>query len=273
MSSDSGFCNYLIKTDHDKRRKTVTMEYVLDSHTHTLASGHAYGTIREMAHAAFKKNLHLLAITEHSMNMPGTCSEFYFRNYKVLDRTDYEVPMLFGVELNILDADGSVDMSPGLLDTMDVAVASLHPPCVPFMNREETTRSIIRILENPRIQIIGHLDDNRFPVDYDEVARAAAANHKLFEVNNSSLAPTSPRPGARDNYMRLLDACVRHDVEIILNSDAHTDSLVGDCRYSAPLIEEAGFPREKIVNDSVLHYFSYLKPEVQNYFPKDALPF
>lgn len=106
MSSASGFRNCLIKTDHDKRRKTAAMEYVLDSHTHTLASGHAYGTIREMAHAAFKKNLQLLAITEHSMNMPGTCSEFYFRNYKVLDRTDYEVPMLFGVELNILDPDG-----------------------------------------------------------------------------------------------------------------------------------------------------------------------
>lgn len=249
------------------------MEYVLDSHTHTLASGHAYSTIREMTRAASQKGLQLLAITEHSVKMPGTCHEFYFQNFRILDRNDYDLPVLFGVELNILDAEGSVDMSPALLDTMDVAVASLHPPCVSPMSRQETTRSIIRILENPRIQIIGHLDDDRFPVDYDEVARAASANHKLFEINNSSLAPTSPRPGARDNYMRLLDACVRHNVEIILNSDAHVDTLVGDCRYSAPLVEEVGFPLEKIVNDSVSHYFSYLKPEVRHYFKKDALPF
>lgn len=249
------------------------MKYVLDSHTHTLASGHAYSTIREMTRAASKKGLHLLAITEHSMNMPGTCQEFYFQNFRILDRNDYDLPVLFGVELNILDADGSVDMTPALLDTMDVAIASLHPPCVSPMSRQETTRSIIRILENPRIQIIGHLDDDRFPVDYDEAARAAAANHKLFEINNSSLAPTSPRPGARDNYMRLLEACARHGVEIILNSDAHVDTLVGDCRYSAPLIEAFGFPPKKIVNDSVSHYFSYLKPEVQHYFPKDTLPF
>ncbi len=242
------------------------MKYVLDSHTHTLASGHAFSTIREMTHAAFEKGLRLLAITEHSVNMPGTCHEFYFQNYRILDRNAYDVPTLFGVELNILDEKGSVDMSKELLSTMDVAIASLHPPCVPFMSKKEVTDCIIRILENPMIQIIGHLDDDRFPVDYDEVARAAAANHKLFEINNSSLAPTSYRPGAHDNYLRLLDACVRHDVEIILNSDAHADTLVGARQYSEPLITESGFPPEKIVNDSTDHYFSYLKPEVRDYF-------
>jgi putative hydrolase len=242
------------------------MKYVLDSHTHTLASGHAYNTIREMTHAAAQKGLELLAITEHSVNMPGSCHEFYFQNYRVLDRTAYELPVLFGVELNILDENGTVDMPAELLSTMDVALASLHPPCVPFMSKQEVTNSILRILENPLIQIIGHLDDDRFPVDYDEVARAAAANHKLFEVNNSSLAPTSYRPGAHDNYLRLLDACVKHDVEIILNSDAHADTIIGARQYSEPLVLEAGFPLEKIVNDSVSHYFSYLKPEIPAYF-------
>lgn len=248
------------------------MKYVLDSHTHTLVSGHAFNTIREMTRAASRKGLNLLAITEHCVNMPGTCHEFYFQNYRILDRNAYDIPTLFGVELNILDEKGSVDMSSELLSTMDVAVASLHPPCVPFMSKKDVTNSIIRILENPLIQIIGHLDDDRFPVDYDEAARAAAANHKLFEINNSSLAPTSYRPGAHRNYLRLLEACVKHDVEIILNSDAHADTLVGAHQYSEPLITEAGFPLEKIVNDSVSHYFTYLKPEVRNYFPDNAFP-
>lgn len=248
------------------------MKYVLDSHTHTLASGHAFNTIMEMTDAAFQKGLSLLAITEHSVRMPGTCHEFYFQNYRILDRNAYRLPTLFGVELNILDENGSVDMPAELLATMDVAIASLHPPCVRFMSKQETTGSIIRILENPLIQIIGHLDDDRFPVDYDEVARAAAANHKLFEVNNSSLAPTSYRPGAHDNYLRLLEACVRHDVEIILNSDAHAHTLVGARQYSEPLIAESGYPLEKIVNDSVSHYFDYLKSEVRDYFPADAFP-
>lgn len=245
------------------------MKYILDSHTHTLVSGHAFNTIREMSAAARQKNLSLLAITEHSVNMPGSCHEFYFENYRILDRNAYDVPLLFGVELNILDDKGSVDMAPRLLSDMDVAIASLHPPCIPFMSRKETTDCIIHILENPLIQIVGHLDDDRYPVNYDEVARAAAVNHKLFEVNNSSLAPTSYRPGAHDNYLRLLEACMKHNVEIILNSDAHADTLVGAHNYSDPLVQESGFPLEKIVNDSLSHYFSYLKPEIKDYFPNN----
>ena len=60
------------------------MKYVLDVHTHTLASGHAYNTIREMAMAASEKGLELLGITEHGIAMPGTCNAFYFDNTKML---------------------------------------------------------------------------------------------------------------------------------------------------------------------------------------------
>ena len=56
------------------------MNYVLDVHTHTIASGHAYNTMREMAKAASEKGLELLGITEHAMAMPGTCHEYYFQN-------------------------------------------------------------------------------------------------------------------------------------------------------------------------------------------------
>ena len=55
------------------------MKNRLDSHTHTLASGHAYNTIMEMATAAADKGLELLAVTEHSVKMPGSCNEMYFR--------------------------------------------------------------------------------------------------------------------------------------------------------------------------------------------------
>ena len=65
------------------------MNYVLDVHTHTIASGHAYNTMREMAKAAADKGLELLGITEHAMAMPGTClciffsrSRFYTGNMK-----------------------------------------------------------------------------------------------------------------------------------------------------------------------------------------------
>ena len=60
------------------------MRDVIDMHTHTLASGHAYNTIREMTYAAKIKGLELLGITEHAPQMPGSCHEFYFSNLSIL---------------------------------------------------------------------------------------------------------------------------------------------------------------------------------------------
>ena len=58
------------------------MRDVLDIHTHTLISGHAYNTIMEMAHAASEKGLELLGITDHAPEMPGGPHRFYFDNLK-----------------------------------------------------------------------------------------------------------------------------------------------------------------------------------------------
>ena len=90
------------------------MKYVLDVHTHTLASGHAYNTMAEMACAAGRKGLQMLGITEHAVEMPGTCCTFYFENLKMVDRDKYKdcygVELLLGTELNILDYQGTIDM-------------------------------------------------------------------------------------------------------------------------------------------------------------------
>ena len=61
-----------------EKRGIIIMKYnsVLDLHTHTIVSGHAYSTLREMAKAASDKGLELLGITEHAPKMPGTCHLF-----------------------------------------------------------------------------------------------------------------------------------------------------------------------------------------------------
>ena len=82
------------------------MDYLLDVHTHTIASGHAYNTIMEMAKAGFDKGLKLLGITEHAPMMPGTCHAMYFHNLKVVPRTMCGIELMLGAELNILDYDG-----------------------------------------------------------------------------------------------------------------------------------------------------------------------
>ena len=47
------------------------MRIELDTHTHTLASGHAYSTIAEMIDAAAQKGLKLVGLAEHAPAWPG----------------------------------------------------------------------------------------------------------------------------------------------------------------------------------------------------------
>lgn len=232
------------------------MKDILDMHTHTIASGHAFNTIREMTQAAARKGLELLGITEHAPLMPGSCHEFYFSNLKILDRSAYDVPVLFGVELNILDKEGHIDLAERHLRELDYGIASLHPPCIPFMSEADTTSAVISAMQNPYVQIIGHPDDSRFPLNYDELVAAAAEYGILLEINNASLAPTGFRVGARENYLRMLDYCKKYHCPVIVNSDAHADTLVGEHNYAASVLSECNFPEELVVNRSTDAFFS-----------------
>lgn len=75
---------------------------VLDIHTHTSASGHAYNTIYEMAQSASRKGLALLGISDHGPAMEGSASKHYFRSSRCIPRELYGVKILFGCELNIM---------------------------------------------------------------------------------------------------------------------------------------------------------------------------
>lgn len=234
------------------------MKYLLDVHTHTLASGHAYSTIREMARMASERGLVLLGITEHSMDMPGTCSEFYFQNLRMLDREMYGVKLLFGAELNIIDFEGGVDMSERTLRCLDLGIASMHPPCLTPGTLKEHTRSYLKVMENPYVDIIGHPDDGRYPVDMEALVRGARETGTLLEVNNNSLDPRCFRANTRENDIKMLDLCMKHQVPVVINSDAHADTLVGRHDFAQELIQELEFPEELIVNCSVAQLKKHL---------------
>lgn len=227
------------------------MNYVLDTHTHTVASGHAYCTIREMAKAASEKGLELLGITEHGPMMPGSCHEFYFSNIRVVDRELYGVELLFGVELNILDYNGRVDMEDRLLRKMDLNIASLHTPCAAPGTREKNTAAYINAMKNPCIDIIGHPDDRRYPIDYESLVRAARERHVALEVNESSLRPGNSRVDAKEFDVEMLKYCRQYNVPVVVGSDAHFDTDVGNHSFAEALFRETDFPEELILNRSV----------------------
>lgn len=234
------------------------MKYVLDSHTHTIASGHAYSTIHEMAREASERGLKLLGITEHSMKLPGTCHEFYFQNLKVLRRQMYGIEVLFGAEVNIMDYDGSLDMGEELLKKMDVVIASLHTPCIRPGTVEQNTSAYLHAMENPYVNIIGHPDDSRYPVDYEALVRAAKERKVLLELNNGSYQPGGSRKNPLENDLKMLKLCKKYQAPIILGSDAHTQEDVGNYCYLDEVLKQAEFPEELIVNRSVEEYKTYI---------------
>jgi len=234
---------------------------ILDLHTHTLASGHAYNTIMEMAAAAKDAGLQILGITEHAPQMPGSCHIYYFENLKVVPRSLYGVRLLLGTELNINDLEGHVDLPENVLKQMDICVASMHKPCIQVGSRQENTRAYRLVMENPYVTIIGHPDDGKMPVDYEELAKGAAEAHVLLELNNSSLRPGSFRLNSQENAKTMLKYCEKYGARVVMDSDAHVMTDVGNHGYCLTLVEETGFPKELVVNYSAALLEEYLKTE------------
>ena len=227
------------------------MRVEIDTHTHTLASGHAYNTLNEMAQAAADKGLKGLAITEHAPEMPGTCHLFYFQNLRIVPRKKYGIELLLGTELNIMNARGEIDLPDSVLERLDIAIASIHMPCFKDERTiDNVTAAYEKVMEHPYVDIIGHPDDGRYPVDYEQLAKKAKETGTILEVNNGSLRPGGFRVDTRKNDLKMLEYCKKYEVPVTMGSDAHMDVDLADYSYALPVIEESHFPEELIVNTS-----------------------
>lgn len=235
---------------------------IMDLHTHTIASGHAYNTIYEMARSASERKIELLGITDHGPKAPGTSSKSYFNNFKMVPRHLYGIRLMLGCELNILDHRGNVDLEQAVLEKQDFTIASMHSHCYEGGTVVQNTEAYLNVMKNPYVQIIGHPDDNRFPIDYETFVCAAKENHILLEVNNNSLNPRCIRQGAIQNYRIMLEYCKKYQVSVILDSDAHCEVDVANHSLAKKLIQEVSFPEKLIVNRSInaaAEFIPYLK--------------
>lgn len=230
--------------------------YLADMHTHTVASGHAHNTIAEMVQTAKDRGIELFGITDHAVTMPGTCSEEYFRNLKNVSRDFDGIEVCLGVELNIIDYDGNVDMSEDDLRTMDITIASIHNT-IGYMagTMEQNTNAIINAIKNPLINIIGHPDDGNVPLDYERVVKAAKEYGTLLEVNNNSIGF---RTNARENNRIMVELCKKYDVPVIIGSDAHSVKVVGRHQAALEIIDEVGLEHELVMNYTPNRLRTYL---------------
>lgn len=235
------------------------MNIELDVHTHTIASGHAFSTLQEMARTAADKGLKLLGITEHTPGIPGTCNLIYFRNLHVVPRHMYGIDLLLGAEINILDAEGHIDLDEFHLNKLDLRIAGIHSLCYQPGTREENTHGMVQVISNPYIHIISHPGDGTAQLDFEPLVLAAKEHHTLLEINNSSLKPIRHKDEARGNNLEILRLCKRYEVPVILGSDAHISFDIANYEYVLELVAETEFPEALIMNTSVQKFTDYLR--------------
>ena len=221
---------------------------IADVHTHSVLSGHAFGTVRELAFEAAARNLKILGVTEHGPGIPGTCDPIYFRNFIDAPRNLYGVEMLYGSETNVLNS-GEVDLDQRHLNYLDYAIAGIHGLCYEDVGIVKNTDNVVRCMENPKVKFISHPDANNFPLDYKALVEGAKQYHTALEVNNSSLRKPKLRPGCVENYEQMLPLCMEYGVNIIVNTDSHDPSQVGDFTLAMALLERLEMDENLILNN------------------------
>ena len=226
--------------------------YLSDIHTHSIASGHGTAcTISDMAKEAGRKGLKLLGISDHGPGTLASGTSSYFRSLPFCPRRRFNVDILYGVELNILNTDGQTDLSDELLSNLDYAIISMHRQNYKSGSVSENTQAYIRAMKHPSVKILGHCDDTHFPVDYDMLARAALQENVIFEINEASLAPYGYRGDTKVNTAQILHCCLRYRLPIILSSDSHGKEHIGDFTYAAEFVHQLMFPESLILNNQI----------------------
>ena len=226
------------------------MNTLLDVHTHTIMSGHAFSTLTEMVTEAQRKGLKVFGITEHAQNLPGTCQPIYFWNLHVVPRQWGDMRLLLGAELNILDMEGNLDEDIDYYHRLDIRIAGIHRLCWKGGSQEENTQGMINVIRNPCIDIISHPGDGTADLLFEPIVLAAKETGTLLEINNSSLKPCRGKIAkAKPNNLEILSLCKKYEVPVILGSDAHFHMDIANYENIYPLLAETEFPEALIIND------------------------
>jgi putative hydrolase len=233
---------------------------LLDVHTHTIVSGHAYSSLQEMVKAAADMGLEIIGITEHGPSIPGTCTLLYFKNMHVVPREMYGIRLLMGCEVNILDYKGNLDLNEEYLQRLDIGIAGIHSICWSGGTKEENTAGVMRVMENPHIHIISHPGDGTAQLDFEQLVLASKSTGTLLEINNHSMSPKRTMTGSRANQLEILRLCKKHGVPVILGSDAHISFQIADYGRIMPMIAETEFPEELIMNFYPQQFLKLIQP-------------
>jgi DNA polymerase (family 10) len=217
-----------------------------DLHSHTIASD-GTASITEMAGAAREAGYEYLAITDHSASMgfgADVSPEQLERQIDVIRSTRVDgIELLAGSEVNILP-DGSLDYEDDVLASLDWVIASVHTSF--RMSAKEMTARIVRAIEHPLVDAIGHLSgrkiERRAPYEFDveAVLEACARTGTMLEINAS--------PDRRDVNEVTARAAAAAGIPILINCDAHRVGGFEVARYGVATARRAWLTAAQVLN-------------------------
>lgn len=238
-----------------------------DFHTHTVHS-HGKGRVRDNVLAARRRGLRQVGISDHGpanlfgvgiagMHVFDTIREEIRRLQQELDP---DLQVFLGVEANVVDLRGTLDVPLEVLRRLDYVMAGLHVPvrtrrvgdAVRFAAynvvgrwwpeagrraRIMNTEALVQAVHRYPIDVITH-PGWRLSVDTAVLAEACAAVGTALEVNTSH-----DHGGVA--YIRV---AAERGVDFVVGSDAHAPDRVGDLQAGFQLLREAGVPAERVRN-------------------------
>jgi DNA polymerase (family 10) len=227
--------------------KLVTLDDLRgDLHCHTYASD-GTASVEEMAHAARAAGYEYLCITDHSASMgfgaDVSAEELREQIGRVRALEIDGLELLVGSEVNIL-TDGRLDYPDELLAELDWVVASVHSSF--RMGAGEMTARIVRAIEHPYVDCIGHLSGRKiekrppYQFDFEAVLEAAVRTGTMLEINAS--------PDRRDLDENRARAAAAAGVQIVINCDAHRVGGFEVARFGVATARRAWLSASQIAN-------------------------
>ncbi|WP_180275370.1 phosphatase [Vibrio coralliilyticus] len=234
------------------------MKLVVDTHTHTYASGHAYSTLIENAKLAKEHGLEMFCTTDHAESMPGAPHYWFFSNQRVLPRFIEGVAVIRGVESNILNTKGEVDIHPSTDKNLDWAIASFHEPVFRPSSKEEHTEALINTIRGGRVDALGHLGNPNFDFDFESVLTCAREHNVAIEINNTTLKGNS-RVGSVERCHEIAQIGKKLGVYFTTGSDAHFCQDVGNLSLVSDLMDDVGIDSARVITYSARQFLDFLE--------------
>jgi DNA polymerase (family 10) len=206
-------------------------------------------SLLEMAQSARARGFRWMTVSDHSESAAyarGLGRERLAQQWKEIEEVAGQVePMqlLRAVEADILEH-GGLDECGGAINELDVVIGSIHTRH--GQDREAMTRRLVRVMEHPRMQIMGHptgrLLDRRppCPADWDAVFDAAVGHGVVLEVNGS--------PNRLDLSPDHVREILKRGGKLVLSSDAHAMDELGYVDWALRVARRGGATRDDVLN-------------------------